>query len=440
MPRDASTQRYTSVAEIAAGGMGRVYLAMRQEGDFKRAYALKRLHPTLRTDEAFRSMFMDEARIAGLISHPNVVGVIDVGEDAQGPFLVMDYIEGVSVGQLLKRVREQRARVPVQIALRIAAAVARGLHAAHELTGHDGSALQLVHRDVSPQNVLLGFDGSVRVTDFGVAKALGRRSKTVTGTLKGKFGYMSPEQLLYQEPDRRSDLYSLGVVLFELLAARRLYANRDGAEGAREALYGPTPDIGDEREDVDDEVVSLLFSLLAKKPEKRPSTGHDVAMRLDMLIADLASIEGPLDIGEYINGLFADRRAETEALLRRGMAALDAPSSERRVMWPWLATAAGILLVAAGGYYFTTSADEPPAPSVVTDVPEFEEPPPAQPVEFPAVDTTTPEVVEPTPMRRTMRARMRAMRVEMRATEMRDAEMTPTMMQPDMDFTMSWDF
>jgi serine/threonine protein kinase len=213
VPTTISTEAsYRTLLTLAVGGMGQVDLAVRREGNFERLFAIKRLRPELSSDVEVRSMFLDEARIAGLVRHPNVVSIVDVGEDDSGPLAVMEFVDGISVAELLAK--SDVHPLPLDLALRIAREVAEGLHAAHELRSADGAPLELVHRDVSPQNILLGFDGIARVTDFGVAKALGRVSQTSTGVLKGKLGYISPEQLRFEEPDRRADLFALGVVLF----------------------------------------------------------------------------------------------------------------------------------------------------------------------------------------------------------------------------------
>ena len=230
--------------------MGYVELCFRREGRFLHWCARKRLHEQFRSDVRFRSMFMDEARLAGLVRHPNVVGVSDVGEDDDGPYLIMDYVEGVSLSRAIREMARARRAVPMQVAVRICREVALGLHAAHEVRSEDGTVLHLVHRDVSPQNILIGFDGTVRVTDFGIAKALGNTNQTNTGVLKGNMGYLSPEQLRFEEPDRRSDFFSLGVTLYELLSGARLYSNKDGFDGTRRILAEPPPDIGEIRTDV----------------------------------------------------------------------------------------------------------------------------------------------------------------------------------------------
>ncbi|MEM7609463.1 MAG: serine/threonine-protein kinase, partial [Myxococcota bacterium] len=209
---------YEYLFDLSKGGMGSVALAVRRDGRFTRLYAVKRLLPSLRDDVQAREMFLEEGRLAGLLHHPNVVGVTDVGEDEQGPYLVMDYVEGISARDLT--VHARRSGVPLSIAMvcTIGAQTARGLSAAHELCAHDGAPLQLVHRDVSPHNILLGFDGIARIADFGVARAIGREHRTSTGVLKGKLGYMAPEMLQFHEPTAKTDLFALGVVLYEMLA------------------------------------------------------------------------------------------------------------------------------------------------------------------------------------------------------------------------------
>lgn len=173
----STSPTYRRVMEIARGGMGRVDLVVRKQEHFERLHALKRLRSDFLEDDEVRRMFVDEARIAGLIRHPNVVSVTDVGEDSEGPFLVMDYIDGVALSVLLKKLIQNKRSLPMTVALTLVAQVADGLHAAHSLRDSKGSALGVIHRDVSPQNVLVGFDGFARVTDFGIAKAVGPRKR-----------------------------------------------------------------------------------------------------------------------------------------------------------------------------------------------------------------------------------------------------------------------
>ena len=316
---ERTSQVYQPLLNLAEGGMGTVDVAARVDGPFSRLYAIKRLLPAYRNEARFREMFIDEARVAGLLRHPNVVGVLDVGEDLFGPYLVMDYVEGISASQLIGHVVSVGASLPLQLALRIAMEAAEGLHAAHELVDERGRPLELIHRDVSPQNLLLGFDGITRVADFGIAKALGRLTKTDTGLLKGKFGYMSPEQLRFQEPDRRSDLFSLGVVLFELCSGARLYQNQEGMDGVRRLLEDPPPDLGEFRDDVPPALTELLFAMLAKEPSCRPATALSVARSLERILAEEIEVDaGRVEAGEYLEAWFgAERQRRSEAIAMR---------------------------------------------------------------------------------------------------------------------------
>lgn len=302
--------KYRFIREIADGGMGSVSLAAREDGRFRRVYAVKRLKPAYREDERVRSMFLEEARIAGLLHHANIVGVVDVGEDEDGPYLVMEYVQGVSLAELIARAKDRGELIPVQVCAHIVKEVAQGLHASHELVGTQGQKLELVHRDVSPQNILVGYDGTARLTDFGIAKAIGRTDKTNTGMLKGKHGYFSPEQLQFEDPTRQSDIFSLGVVFYEALSCERLYNEDEPAKSARRILKEPPPDIDDVRNDVHPGVLELMIRMLAKDPTKRPSVADEVADRLGGVLVDLASTEGLISVSKYVSDRFQDKQRQ----------------------------------------------------------------------------------------------------------------------------------
>ena len=333
-------------------------------------------------------MFMDEARLAGLVRHPNVVGVSDVGEDDDGPYLIMDYVEGVSLSRAIREMARARRAVPMQVAVRICREVALGLHAAHEVRSEDGTVLHLVHRDVSPQNILIGFDGTVRVTDFGIAKALGNTNQTNTGVLKGNMGYLSPEQLRFEEPDRRSDFFSLGVTLYELLSGARLYSNKDGFDGTRRILAEPPPDIGEIRSDVPPELVELLFEMLSKDRAARPSSGLDIATRLEGILAALIAEEGSLTVADHMDQHFALERQRHRGFLAEHLRRLEAQPAASpagrpprcrsstvrrrrcrargRFRWLWIgavSTAAALALLAANRLGARGQATAPPAVS-----------------------------------------------------------------------------
>jgi eukaryotic-like serine/threonine-protein kinase len=230
--------RYETLHLLASGGMASVYLGRaRGPAGFERLVAVKVMHEHIAHDPAFGAMFLDEARLAARIRHPNVVPTLDVAED--GRFLVMEYVEGASLHAILGRYREEeRGTLPVPAALRIFLDVLAGLHAAHELADGKGRPLNLVHRDVSPHNVLVGIDGTTRITDFGIAYAEARLSTTRGGQLKGKLPYMAPEQLEDEPVDRRTDVYAAGCVLWELLTGRRLFQGSNEAAIACAVMAG----------------------------------------------------------------------------------------------------------------------------------------------------------------------------------------------------------
>ena len=213
---------------IAAGGMATVHLGrLLGPSGFARRVAIKRLHPQFAADAEIASMFVDEARLSARVAHVNVVAMLDVVSAERELLLVMEYVHGETLSRLLSHARGGGAPVPTPIVISVVADVLQGLHAAHEATGEDGAPLRLIHRDVSPQNVLIGTDGVARVVDFGIAKAAGQSQVTRDGQVRGKIPYMAPEQLLRRSLDRRVDVYAAGVVLWEALAGKRLFQADD---------------------------------------------------------------------------------------------------------------------------------------------------------------------------------------------------------------------
>lgn len=218
-------ERYRVYDEIAAGGMASVHLGtLVGDAGFSRTVAVKRLHPHYAKDRDIVTMFTDEARIAARIRHPNVVTTLDVITRDGEVFLVMEYVHGEPLSRLLLAASKQKEKVPPRIVAAILSEALHGLHAAHEAKDARGRPLGIVHRDISPQNILVGTDGIARVLDFGIARAAGRLYQTNDGAVKGKLSYMSPEQLMSQPMDRRSDIYAAGVVLWEALTCKRLYS------------------------------------------------------------------------------------------------------------------------------------------------------------------------------------------------------------------------
>jgi tRNA A-37 threonylcarbamoyl transferase component Bud32 len=292
----SSEQRYEIVRKIASGGMATVYLG-RGVGalGFERPVAIKACHPHLldagplgraqRTEAV-----LDEARIAARIRHPNVVATLDVALHEGSVMIVMEYVEGLTVAALIKAAARADQRVPVAIALRVVEDALAGLHAAHELTGDDGRALGVVHRDVSPQNVLVGVDGFAKLADFGVFKGDTRNARvTASGEVKGKLGYVAPEIYTGEPASRQSDIYAMGVVLWELLAGRRLFDEAADAATMHRVLTGAVPPLSSVRDDVPIEVDAVLARALALDPAMRHATAEDLSRALEQLEVKAAS-------------------------------------------------------------------------------------------------------------------------------------------------------
>ncbi len=222
--RSGDDERYQLLGELATGGMATVYLArMRRPMGFARLVAIKAMHPQYAKDPSFASMFVDEARLTARLRHPNIVPTLDIVADSGHLLIVMEYVEGESLSALLRMVRDANDRIPVAVACAIIHDLLLGLHEAHEACDDDGSPLSIIHRDVSPQNVMVGLDGLARVLDFGVAKARSRVHHSNEGEIKGKIHYMPPEQLFGEAVDHRVDVYAAGVLLWESLAGQRLF-------------------------------------------------------------------------------------------------------------------------------------------------------------------------------------------------------------------------
>src|SRR5262245_45837484 len=209
---------------LAAGGMARIYIGRSTGiGSFERHVVLKLILPERANDTTAVTMFLDEARLAASFNHQNVAQVLEVGEDVGIHYLAMEYVHGQDLRALLAKAGSQGTRVPLELALTVVAGAAAGLNHAHERRGPDGNPLGIVHRDVSPSNIMIGYDGAVKLLDFGIAKAAARSVETQSGIIKGKFAYMAPEQCRGREVDRRSDVFSLGIILYEITTQHRCF-------------------------------------------------------------------------------------------------------------------------------------------------------------------------------------------------------------------------
>jgi serine/threonine-protein kinase len=317
--------RYELIAEIASGGMATVYLArLSGVGGFQRNVALKRLHPHLAQDHEFIQMFLDEARLAASIHHPNVVPILDVDEDPGGHFLVMDYVEGDTFATLLSRAALDGKQVPREISMRIIVDMLSGLHAAHELTDEEGHLLGLVHRDVSPQNILCGTDGVTRITDFGVARAASRLSATRAGQLKGKLAYMAPEQVGGDEDiDRRADVFSAGVVLWEALALKRLFKASNEAATLQRVLNDQIVSPRELSTDVPEAVAEVCLRALRRPLDERFVSCGEFGDALERAASANGCLATQREVASYVQEIVgpaveSHRRAIRTWLQRRG--------------------------------------------------------------------------------------------------------------------------
>ena len=274
--------RYELITEIAAGGMATVYLARLQgTGGFQRLVAIKRLHPDLAGEPEFVEMFLEEARIAAQIHHAHAVPILEIGSSPRGYYLVMEYIEGVTLAQLAHRVAQAGLQMPRKIALRILLDALAGLEAAHELNDEAGRPLGVVHRDVSPQNILLGVDGAARLTDFGVARTTAHLPESKLGALKGKVAYMAPEQIRREEVDRRTDLFAMGVILWEVLAGRPLFRAETKLDTIERALNATVPRLRDTVFGISDALDDLSAKALSRTPSERFQTAGEMAEAIE---------------------------------------------------------------------------------------------------------------------------------------------------------------
>ncbi len=317
---------YQVLGKLGNGGMGAVFLGRHHgPGGFEKFVAIKRVHPHLADEHAFLSMFLDEARIAAAIQHPGVVQVYALHEDGGEHLLVMEYVHGVTLDALM---RAEEQALPVEVALFVASKVAEALHGAHESSDGQGNALSIVHRDVTPQNIFLTFDGQVKLSDFGVSKANGRLAKTESGWLKGKAAYMSPEQLRGDPIDRRLDVFSLGVVLWEMVTGRRLFQGRSQAEVMMAIVAGQVPPAVQYNPAISRPLHQTLTRALASEPEDRYATALAFARALQGLE------EGTPDGQKALAALIARRLPEEQALRGRwlnpetGHASQKAPPAE----------------------------------------------------------------------------------------------------------------
>jgi serine/threonine-protein kinase len=317
-PDSALSDRYEILGEIASGGMASVlYGRLKGPAGFARAVAIKRLHPHIAREPDFVSMFIDEARICARLSHVNIVPTLDVIEVPSELCLVMEYVHGASLDVLVDLARERAKPIPVRIAIALLSGVLHGLHAAHESRGDHGEPLSVVHRDVSPQNVLVGEDGVARVLDFGIAKAAGKLRTTPSGEVKGKLAYMAPEQFRGGPVDRRVDVYGAATVLWEVLVGRPLFEGENESAVVYRVLNDEHVPPSRERDDIPAELEAIVLKGLSRDASERFASAREMANALERTVGGASQSE----VSEWVRevaGDLLDARADELRRLQQG--------------------------------------------------------------------------------------------------------------------------
>jgi eukaryotic-like serine/threonine-protein kinase len=338
--RDESTfGKYKLIAVLGQGGMADVFLAVLAgpEGlGFNKLVVIKRLRSNLASDPEFVSMLVDEARIAAKLNHPNVIQTYEVGVIANEYYIAMEYLDGQPLNRVIQRLRNGGQPVdsfPLAFRLGIVRDMLAGIHHAHGLVDFDGTALGLVHRDVTPQNTFVTYEGQVKVVDFGIAKARGRATETQQGILKGKVAYMAPEQANAKDVDRRADVFGAGVVLWELLTGERLWKGLDDVQIIQKLLLDKIPA---SPRAVSPEIPKALDAIVKRALSKKPGDRFETAEQFQLEIERFMESErlkcSPRQLGEWVGTLFADRRKQTRSLIEAQLSALrNAPRSVRSV-------------------------------------------------------------------------------------------------------------
>jgi len=323
---------YEILERIAAGGMAELYKARRSgvEG-FQKIVAIKKILPHLADNEEFITMFADEAKLAAQLNHPNIVHIFDLGKvEGGGYFIAMEYVDGRDLRSLLNAAQETGVPLPSPLAVYVASKVAAALDYAHRRKDADGRDLNIVHRDVSPQNILISYEGDIKLCDFGIAKAASKASTTQSGALKGKVQYMSPEQAWGRPIDRRSDLFSLGCVLFEMLTGQKLFRGDSDLtvlEKVRAAQVGPPSAVNPE---VTKNLDGVVMRALAREPDDRYSNASDMLRDLEAVLYSYTPAPGSADLAIYLHRLQAEEQAAAEVKAREVANAATVPPERKR--------------------------------------------------------------------------------------------------------------
>jgi serine/threonine protein kinase len=317
VPHDARDfGSYQLIAKLATGGMAEIFLARPTGATERDVMVLKRILPHLAEDDHFVTMFRDEADLASKLVHRNVCHVHAFGEYGGTWFISMEYLHGVPLSRMMTRLSKAGKMLDVRVVAGIIVQACEGLHAAHEARGPDGQLMNVVHRDVSPPNIMVCADGVVKLLDFGIAKARGANSRTRTGTVKGKNAYMSPEQILGKSLDRRSDVFALAVVMYEMLSIRRLFHRDSDFLTFKAITEEPIPDIRERRPDLPAGMRAALLQAMARDPNGRFDTAQAFGNAIRNSVATLGGPATPRDLARLLSTDFGDEMAARDEILK----------------------------------------------------------------------------------------------------------------------------
>ena len=311
--------KYRLIAELGHGGMAEVFLAIASgPAGFNKLVVLKQIRDQLADDPEFLAMFLDEARLAARLNHPNVVQTNEVGEDGRRYFIAMEYLEGQPLNRVVQRLAKD-GQLTLAMHVRILIDALAGLHYAHELADFDGTPLQVVHRDATPHNIFVTYAGQVKVVDFGIAKALGSSAETRAGVLKGKVSYMAPEQALGEKVDRRADVFAVGIMLWEALAGRRPFKGQNDVVILQKLVAGEIPSPGTVREDIPELLEAICMKALARDKEERFATAEDMQRALEAALEKLGMRPQLRAVGDLVTKTFADERLRIRGVIEAQM-------------------------------------------------------------------------------------------------------------------------
>src|SRR3989338_4105095 len=321
--------QYQLIEKIAQGGMAEIFLGKaRDPHGIEKPVVIKRILPQIAASPEFVEMLIDEAKIAVMLSHGNIAQIYDLGKVADDYFIVMEYVEGRTLSQINKRLRQQNKRMPVPFAVWIASEIASGLDYMHRKTDEEGIPLQIIHRDISPQNIILSTAGTLKIIDFGIAKAKTKVSTTDSGILKGKFAYMSPEHAEGEKLDHRTDIFSLGVVLYELLTGQRLFKGKNNQETLKKVRRAKVPPPSAFREHLPPELDEITLKALQKERTKRYPEAGELQRNLTKALIKHYPDFTPRKLALYLGELFPELMQKIEPVVQATPTETNAPREE----------------------------------------------------------------------------------------------------------------